>query len=197
MKRFKIFKALTQEIQGVKKPLVILGFFKVWNLIFSIIPMVLYSLLINYVLVDKNMYLLWYIVIGYIVSFLLSTIGVIFSKKFSNRLLLKYDLKIKRKLLKKYAGLDNDVYNKYSVGDIRSRVENDSVVAENFFITHILDFIFYIAKAIILAIILLYYDWRIALISFIFIPITFLTVNFLGKKTKKFGAELWKLQAEY
>lgn len=197
MKRLETFKRLTRDIDGIKKPLIALGFFKVWNLIFGLIPLFLYSLLVNRVLVDKNLNTLWPVIIGYLAVFLFATIGIAVSKRFSNRLILKYDLRIKNKLLKKYTSLDNDVYSKYSIGDVKSRIENDSIVAENFFANHILDFFYAVIYAAVLAVILICYDWRIAFLSFIFVPITFLTVNFLGEKTKKAGEELWKLQTKY
>lgn len=197
MKRFETFKALTWDIDSVKKPLITLGFFKVWSLVFAIIPLLLYSFLVNRVLVDKNINELWPVIVGYLTIFMFTTIGIAISKRFSNRLILKYDIRIKNKLLKKYTSLDNDVYSRYSIGDVKSRIENDSIVAENFFTTHILDFIYAIVYAIALAVILLCYDWRIALLSFIFVPIAFLVVNFLGRKTKKAGEKLWILQTKY
>ncbi|QGQ96602.1 ABC transporter ATP-binding protein [Paenibacillus psychroresistens] len=48
-----------------------------------------------------------------------------------------------------------------------------------------------------MALILLSYDWRIALLSFIFVPISIITVNFWGGKTKKAGEEIWELQTKY
>lgn len=197
MNRLETFKALTRDIDGINKPLIALGFFKVWNLIFGLIPLFLYSFLVNRVLVDKNMNELAPVIIGYLAVFLFATIGIAVSKRFSNRLILKYDLRIKNKLLKKYTSLDHDVYSKYSIGDVKSRIESDSTVAENFFTTHILDFIYGVVYAVALAVILLCYDWRIALISFIFVPISFITVNFLGGKSKKAKEELWKLQTKY
>lgn len=191
MKRLETYKALTQEIDGVKKPLIALSFFKVLNLICEIIPLFLYSALINRALVDKNINVLCPVIAGYLAVFLLATIGIAGSKRFSNRLILKYDLRIKNKLMKKYISIDD---NAYSIGDVKSRIENDSTVAGNFFIVHILDFIYAVVYAILLGVVLLCYDWRITLLSFIFIPIAFLVVNFLGTKTKKTAEELWKLQ---
>ncbi|MDR0270841.1 ABC transporter ATP-binding protein [Paenibacillus sp.] len=197
MNRLNTFKALTRDIAGIRKPLIALGFFKVWNLIFGLIPLFLYSYLVNRVLVDKNMNELAPVIIGYLAVFLFATIGIAISKRFSNRLILKYDLRIKNKLLKKYTSLDQDVYSKYSIGDVKSRIESDSIVAGNFFTAHILDLIYGVVYAVALAVILLCYDWRIALISFVFVPISFLTVNFVGGKSKKAKEELWKLQTKY
>jgi ATP-binding cassette subfamily B protein len=197
MKRLDTFKALTRDIDGIKRPLLALSLFKLWNLILGLIPLFLYSLLVNRVLVDKKLDELWPVVAGYLAVYLFATIGIAVSKKYSNRLILKYDLRIKKKLLKKYISLEHDEYSKYSIGDVKSRIENDAAVAGRFFTTHILDFIYAVVYAVALAVILLCYDWRIALISFIFVPVSLFTVNFLGGKTKQTGEELWKLQIQY
>ncbi len=194
MKRLETFKALTKDIGGIKKILTKLIFFKVWSLVFSIIPLFIYSYFINNVLVNKNINELWFVIIGYMTVYLFTTMGMVYSKKSSNLLILKYDLIIKNKLLKKYSKLDNTIYN---IGDMKSRIESDSIVAENFFITQIVDFIYSSVYAILLAIILICYDWKIAIISFIFIPLAFLAVKFLGDKTKKTNEELWELQTQY
>ena len=197
MKRFEIYKELTRSINGVKRPLIALVCFKVWNLGCGLISLLLYSLLVNRVMVDKNLNELWMILAGYLVVFLLATIGIASSKKFSNRLILKYDLKVKNKLLRQYMALDNDVYAQYGIGDVKSRVESDSTVAENFFITHLLEFVYAVVYSIVLGVILLCYDWRIALLGFVFIPIAFVVINALGKKTKQAGEKLWMLQTKY
>jgi ATP-binding cassette subfamily B protein/subfamily B ATP-binding cassette protein MsbA len=194
MNRLEIFGELTRSMDGVKKPLIALGFLKVWNLVFELIPLFLYSYFVNHVLVDKSINELSLVIIGYLTIFMFATLGIIAIKKFSNKLIFKYDIRLKYKLLKKFININSD---SYSIGDVKSRIENDSIIAENFFINHILNFIYAIVYATILAIILLCYDWRIALISFIFIPIAFLVVNFWGKKAKKTGEELWYLQTKY
>lgn len=197
MRRWDIFKALTRDIAGINKPLLALGLFKIWNLVFGLIPLFLYSFLVNRVLVDKQLNELGLIIGGYLAVYILTTIGITVSKRFSNQLILKYDLRIKNKLLKKLISLEHNEYSKYSIGDVKSRIENDAAVAGKFFTTHILDFIYAVVYAVALAVILLCYDWRIALISFIFVPVSFVTVNFLGGKTKQAGEELWALQIQY
>lgn len=197
MNRFAVFKTLKRDIGGINKPLASLGLFKVWELLFGLIPLFLYSLLVNRVLVDQHIDELWLILIGYLAVFLFATIGIAVSKTFSNRLMLKYDVRIKRKLLRKFTSLELDVYSKYSTGEVKSRIEQDTSAAGNFFITHILDFVYSVVYATVLAGILLWYDWRIALIGYIFVPISFWVVHNVGKKIKETGEKLWRLQANY
>lgn len=197
MTRFKIYKELTNGISGTKKPLVALSFLKLWALGIGLVPPLLYAYLVNSVMIGKNINKLWAIICAYILIYILLTVGIVLSKKFSNRLILKYDMKIKHKLLKKYTNIDSMSYNKFSTGDVKSRIENDTVVAESFFIDYFLEFYYDISYSFVLAIILLCLNWKLALLSFIFIPMTFVVVNFLGKKTKQAGEKLWNINTKY
>ncbi|WP_037287860.1 ABC transporter transmembrane domain-containing protein [Saccharibacillus sacchari] len=197
MKRWETYRALTREIGGVRKPLIVLGLLKGWNLICGLVPLILYARLVDHVLVGGDLSELGWIVAGYAGVFLLATVGIIIGKSFSNRLHFTFDVKVKRKLLTRYAALDRDTYRKYGIGDVKSRVESDTEAAGNFFATHLLEFGYSVVYAIALVGILLVYDWRIALISFVFVPISLITVNALGRKTQKYGEELWRLQTGY
>ncbi|MGN6713648.1 ABC transporter ATP-binding protein [Anaerocolumna jejuensis] len=197
MKRYRMYRELTKNILDVKKPLFALSLFKIWGLFCGLIPLLLYSMLVNKVMIERNFNRFWLVLVAYFVVFILETFGISCSKKFSNQLVLKYDLKIKNKLLRQYTLLDNNVYKQYGVGDIKSRIENDSMVARSYFETHILDFTYSVISAVVLGIIMVIYDWRIALLSFIFVPITFVVINFIGEKTKKAWEKLWRLQTKY
>ncbi|WP_238655486.1 ABC transporter ATP-binding protein [Paenibacillus piscarius] len=197
MSRRATFKALTRDIGGIRKPLLALALFKLWNLLLGLIPLLLYSRLVGRVLVGRNLHELWLIIAGYLGTFLLTTIGIAASKRYSNQLLLKYDLRIKHKLLNTVLHLDYEDFSRYSIGDVRSRIEQDAAVAGRFFTTHILEFIYSVVYAAALAVILLCYDWRIALLSFIFVPVSLWTVHHLGEKSRMAGEELWTLQNAY
>ncbi|MEK4045058.1 ABC transporter ATP-binding protein [Paenibacillus sp. FSL H8-0048] len=197
MTRWAAYKALTQGMEGVRKPLLALALFKLWNLVCGLLPLFLYSMLVNRVLVEKRMNELWPVIAGYLGVFLLTTAGIAVSRRYANQLLLKYDLRLKRKLLNRVSSLDYEEYSGYSIGDLKSRIEQDSAAAGRFFTVHLLDFSYAVLYAAALAVILVSYDWRIALLSFVFVPVSLLTVNVLGEKTRKAGEELWRLQNGY
>lgn len=197
MTRLEAFEELNNGNGIVKKPLIVLVFLKFVYFVLEMMPLFLYSLLVNKVLVDKSIYKLWLIVIGYVVVFILTVVWNVINKKYINKLRLKYDLWIKNKLLQKYTKLDYEEYRQYTIGDVKSRIENDTSIVENFFTTHILDFIYSIVYVIVVGGILLFYNLWIALISFIIVPINFLLANALGKKIKQQRGKLWNLQTRY
>lgn len=54
MNRLDTYRALTRNIEGVNKPLIALGIWKVWNLLLGLFPLFLYSFLVKRVLVDTG-----------------------------------------------------------------------------------------------------------------------------------------------
>lgn len=197
MTRVEVFKELSRGNDIAKKPLMILGFLKFIYFVLELMPMFLYSLLVNRVLVDKSFNKLWLVILGYLAIFFVTVIWSVTNKKYTNKLILKYDIWLKNKLLLKYTELDYEEYRQYAIGDVKSRIENDTMIVENFFTKHIIDFIYAIVYVIVVGGILLYYNFRIALISFIFVPINFIIANGLGKKLKQQRENLWQLQTKY
>lgn len=197
MTRIEVYKELTHRNNIVKKPLIILGFLKFVYFILELLPLLLYSLLIDKVLVENSLSKLWLILTGYIGVFILTVIWEVLNKKYTNKMKLKYDLWLKHRLLQKYSEMDYDVYKQYSIGDVKSRVENDTTVVGNFFTTHILDFLHSIVYILVVGSVLLYYNIWIALISFVIVPINIYFANALGKKINQQRGKMWHLQTQY
>ena len=102
MKRFGIYKRLSKNVGSVNRILIILTGFKMWRLFCEFIPLFLYSIFINEILVSKRLDRVWEIIVAYAMVYIIVTLGVISEKKYSNMLGIKYDFKVRRALLKKY-----------------------------------------------------------------------------------------------
>ena len=197
MRRFKILKSLFIRVYDVKRPLFFLLLLKIWGLFCEIIPLLIYSYFVNYILVEKKLNLIWFVIVGYISIFFIATIGLDISRRISNQMILKFDLKLKNELINKYIQMDNSLYKKYTIGDITTCIENDSAIVAKFFLSHIVDFMYSVVYVIVLGIILLLYSWQVALLSFVFVPMAFIVVNCLGNKTKRVHERLREQQTNY
>lgn len=197
MSRIKILKSLSTKVYDVKRPLTFLFLLKIWDLLCETIPLLLYSYFINRILVEKKLDLIWFVIVGYISVFLIATVGLEFSRRISNQMILKFDLRLKNELIKKYIQMDNSLYKKYTVGDVTACIEKDSAIVGEFFLSHILDFIYSVVYVVVLGVILLLYSWQVALLSFIFVPLAFFVVDFLGNKTKCVHEKLREQQGNY
>ncbi len=187
--RIAIFKRLYPFLKSSKKEYILLGGLKVWTLLLSLIPPIFYLLLINRVMTDGELGILPYVIGGYIGVYLLQTLGVVMSKRVYNKLFLKYKLKIKIKILNIYGRMDTQSYEKFGVGDLKNRLDEDVAATEKFFNTHILDYLYALASIAVISVILLFMNPILALTGFVMVPVSFWFTRFMGKKVHKLNEE--------
>jgi len=196
-KRLEIFKKVFPFIKEQKFLYFLLSALKVWDLILSLLGPLLYLILINDIMVSRNLLLLPFIILGYIAIYILQTLNIVLNKTIYNNIFLKFNLKIKKKMLFNFFKIDTKSYINYDTGDLKNRIDNDVEIMEKFFNTHILNYFYAVANIIIIAIILLYMSWILALVSFVAIPISFWFVKFMGKRALRVNEQQRKLQGEY
>ncbi|MDD4439886.1 MAG: ABC transporter ATP-binding protein [Tissierellia bacterium] len=114
-----------------------------------------------------------------------------------NKLFVKFNLKIKTQILSIFTKMDVSTYAKYNIGDLKNRIDSDVAVIEKFFNTHILDYFYAIASAVIIAVILLFMNWILALTGLVMVPISFWFVKIMRKRANKVSEQQRKLQGEY
>jgi len=195
--RIDIFKKVYPFLKGERHLYALLGGMKLWALLLSIIGPMLYLVLINRVMIDKQMSLLPLVIMGYIGIYLLQTLGFVINKRIYNKLFAKFNLKIKTQILSIFTKMDVSTYAKYTVGDLKNRIDSDVAVIEKFFNTHILDYFYAVASAIIIAVILLFMNWILALTGLVMVPISFWFVKIMRKRANKVSEQQRKLQGEY
>jgi ATP-binding cassette subfamily B protein/subfamily B ATP-binding cassette protein MsbA len=197
IKRFEIFRKVFPFIRDQKSLYFTLGGIKIWNLLLSLIGPVLYLVLINDIMINKKTSLLPLVIAGYIGIYLLQTLGTVINKRLYNKLFLKFNLRIKTKILSIFTRMNVKSFSSFNVGDLKNRMDGDIGVIEKFFNSHILDYFYAVASVTVITIILLFMNWILALTSFIMVPISFMFVKILGKRTQKVSEQQRKMQGEY
>ncbi len=165
-------------------------------LIDSAVPFV-YTYLVNEVLISKEITNYIFVIIGYLLIFVVQTILIVLHKKASNTLYIKKRIIIKKKVLHKYINLPYDEYSTYDIGDLNMRLDGDLESIINFYRVHIVETLNSILMAIIIAVILMIFDWRLAIVSFISIPITYYVSKWIGKKANKVYEEYREKYAKF
>lgn len=187
--RVKILKSIypfIKKSRGLYFSLVIL---KAFFLGFALITPLFYMMLINDVMINKNIGMLFWVILGYIGVYLLQTLGTVINKIVYNKLFIKFNLNLKYKILENYFKMNTKDYDKFNIGELKNRLENDSGVFEKFLMSHILDYSFSVISAIVISIILLSMNWILALVSFIMVPLSFVFTKVMGKKAVKVSNE--------
>lgn len=131
--RIDVFKKLFPLLQDGKKLYIALGGLKVWALLLSLVTPMFYLLLINNVMIGRDLSILPWIIAGYIGVYLLQTLGIVVNKITYNKLFLKLNLKIKKRMLYIFTKMDVKSYVKYNAGDLKNRIDGDISVIEKFF----------------------------------------------------------------
>lgn len=183
--RIKLFKRLYPFLKNQKLLYFALGGFKVFFLLLSLISPILYMILINDVMIDKKLYMLIWVVAGYIGIYLLQTLAIVLNKITYNRLFIKFRIRLQTSIMNKYTKMETSDYNNYDAGDLKNRIEGDLGVFEKFLNSHCLDYLYAVISALIIAAILLSLNWMLALFGFIMVPLSFQFAKVMGKKAGK------------
>ena len=195
--RINFFKKLYQYFKPYRFLYCCLAILKTISLVLSLIVPVFYMLLINDVMVEGDLLQLLWVVMGYLGVFLLQTMITVFNKIVYNRIFIKFNLKLRMTLLSKFGKMKTEVYEGYSAGDVKNRIEGDVGLFEKFFITHWLNFVFARISAIVIVVIMLRINWFLAIFSFIMVPLSFLFAKFMSKKSSKVSDDYRENHGKY
>lgn len=146
-----------------------------------LIPL-LYRFFMNYILMENDMTLLIYVVLGYIILYLsLIAFGAL-EQLYQNRIQNRLKLKVKKELIHIYHNLSIKEYEKYSIGDLRNRVETDIERWLSFLTKHVINRYFFILSILLFIVVMFFLSWQLTLFSLISIGTTFLVSNVIGKR---------------
>lgn len=187
--RLTLFRRLYPFIRQQKFLYFALGGLKLFFLLLSMASPLFYMILINDVMVDGKLYMLIWVIIGYIAIFLLQTLATVLNKITYNTLFNKFNLRLKTSILSKYTKMETLDYNNYDAGDLKNRIEGDIGVFEKFLNSHCIDYIYALVSALTIAVILLCMNWILALFGFVMVPLSFQFAKVMGKKAGKISNE--------
>lgn len=151
--RIDIFKKFSKLIS--KKHLIAFLFIiKILLLVLDAISPIFYKILVDDVLINKDIKKLAFVCAGYIVVFVFNSLLIVLNKTTSNKLLLQFALKLKTKLLKIFTKMQSEKYEKYEAGDLKNRIDNDTTTCIDFISSQIIDYIFNWLNVIVFCIVI-------------------------------------------
>ncbi len=195
--RIQIFKKIYPYIKTQKFLYFSLAGFKVIFLVLSLISPIFYMMLINDVMIDGKIHILLWVIVGNIGIYSIQSLVTVLNKITYNNLFIKTNLKLKQNILLKLSKLEYKDYSKYDIGDLKNRVENDTVIFEKFLNSHCLDYLYAIISAVVIIAILIYMNWVLALFGITMIPFSFLFAKVMGKKAKKISNDYREKYGHY
>ena len=125
-----IKKHFFQQIMGIisnnyKKKIIILSVFPYLLLISDLITPFIYGLLIDEVMLKKNIFLLKWILIVYFCVFCFDSLVRYCQKKFQIKTYNNLKLDLRLKMWFKYLNAPFEFYRKNEIGDLKERIDSD------------------------------------------------------------------------
>lgn len=195
--RYALFKQMKPFIKNANRQIFILGTLKLALTAIALMIPYLYKLLIDHVMVGRELGMLPYILAGYLGLFALETTALGLQTLFSNRLLGRTKLDLQLNMWKRLVRMKPTVYERYNAGDLKNRLDGDVTLVKDFIFLHLIDYTFKWISVGAYVVILLSLNWKMALLGFIMLPISFVISSRLGKKAKVLVSEFRQTTGEY
>ncbi|MCX8131175.1 MAG: ABC transporter ATP-binding protein/permease [Clostridia bacterium] len=195
--RKNVYDKIKMHITGFKTQFVNLGALKIVLILLGLTSPFLFKILIDDVMVKRQLNMLKWVCIGYAGIYLLETAVTVYQKIISNRVFSKITFDIRYKLLRNYVKMPVTFYEKYNTGDLKNRIDTDVDVFERFFNQQIIEYIFNWMLVLINGIVLIILCWKLALFGLLMVPLSFWMTRWLGKGVEKSSEEYRKTWGKY
>lgn len=179
--RFAILKRIIPFARGLERYFAILFISSLVLMFAGMLTPVFYKILVDDVILNREVHALWYVVAGYAAVYLITsgmkTAGNYASNRFLNKLVFNMRLRIWSNYLK----MPLTRYNRYQVGDLKMRMDDDTNKIEEFINQQTYSYIINLLIIVSYGGVLLYLSWKLALFSVIMVPVTFFIGHVLGR----------------
>lgn len=191
--RFSVLKRLIQRINIPAHLVLVLQLLAIISTVVSLVTPYLYSLLVDEVMTNGKINLLYYIIPAMISIFVVqigfSALSTFLSVRYNNAVNLEMKTQLFHRLMKRDIA---DVVN-IDVGAEQKLLEQDSGVISSFFTGQIASFLTsFLYATIYVALMLLISPW-LSLAVVVFIPLTIMFGKYTGKKFNVMQNALWQI----
>ncbi len=148
------------------------------------------KLLIDNVLVEKDISLLYLIVGGLLAAFLLQSLLSLGLNYFSNLVYQRISVDIRCRLYDHIQRLSPEFYNNAQTGDIMSRLLNDTISFSNLVATTLIKILADLLTLAALLGLIFYFDWKLSLLSLATLPFFVIALARYNRKIRSTSADL-------
>jgi ABC-type bacteriocin/lantibiotic exporter with double-glycine peptidase domain len=197
IKRVDVLKKTYKFIFNSKGSVILLIISSLLVIPVSLISPYLFSILIDKVMLGRQIDQLKIVVLGLLMVFVIRLILDFINLYCSNRILNKFTYSIRQKIWNKYLHISYNEYEKKDTGDLKMRLFDDVDCLGNFLKDQVVDYITNILLVAVNLIVVMYINYKLALLSLIIIPFVFLINHFIGSGTKKVNEEIRVVNENY
>ncbi len=162
----------------------------------ALLPPFCYLLFLNKVIMERKFEMLTFVCLLYLLVFLGNALMSVLNKVIYNRIFPGMHMEMKEKVLEKYSRLDIDMVQKYTAGELMERLHRDTENAV-LYREKMLEIAVLSVRILITAGILLYLNRILALVSFLFLPLSYYITRYIKGKSNSEYERKRQLQGCY
>lgn len=182
--RFGVMERLKKFADGVKRFWVLYFCGNIIELLLDLILPLFYSMFIEKVILGKRMNILLVVVIGYLSVQIMSFAAAYFKNYCRYRMTNQVTVRMKEKIISNY--LDHAfVDRKVSPTDAKMVIDDDMVKLTAFADAQSSDYVINLGKMLVISVVLLLIEWRLAIVCIVVVPVTFLLTEMYGRKSQR------------
>ncbi len=181
--RFRLWKQIAPQFEGVKLWYGGDIFSEIVIRILGMLFPVVYGIFLEKVILGRDMGWLFLVAGGYVFLQLAKSGAVIVQKACQNKVNNTVYRKIRVRALDKYLHMRFEAYQNLSAGDVKLTLE-DAVNKLTSFQTQMYQYCLNGVYGLVMAVILAGISWRLALVAFLSIPVTFFLDRFVSRREK-------------
>lgn len=183
--RLQVLKRLSEFAKGVQRFFFVYFGGNLIELVLGLILPLFYSLFIEKIILGKKINFFWIVIIGYVAVQIVSFIVAYIKNYCRYRMTNHVTVSMREKIITNYLTNAFSRNGKISSADAKMVMDDDMIKLTAFADSQSTDYIVNAGKMIILSIILIVLEWRLAVICIAVVPITFMLTEMYGKRSQK------------
>lgn len=185
MKRYNIYKILTDIDNTLRGKILLILFINVVTILLSFIHPYIYKTFVDRVLGEREWSMLLYVCLGFVFLFLINKIFSSTLTYFTNKSNNLLSFKLKVKIMTIYLNMHFSKMDRFNTGDLKTILEDDTNKLVSFISSHIIDTIVSFGYVVFYLISLLFINYQMTLVSLIMILLSVLFNNLISKKVEE------------
>ena len=183
--RIKVLRKLLPFTVGVKRYFVFIFVFSVLTAAVGFLEPLVYRVFINNVILGGQIGKIIFVIAGYVGLFLINK-AISYGKYLSKtKLVNKTTFRVKSRIWDGYLRIPFFDYEHMSVGDLKMRLEDDTKTISQFAERQSIQFVTACIQFVVSAVLIFVIDWRLAIITILTMPLTYVVDDYIAKKLDK------------
>ena len=195
--RLSYFMQFSPYMAQRKTDLYIWALFELFIKILVLVNPFIYIQLIDKIMVENQLYFLKYVIASILIVYFLSGIAKIVSWKFHNRFFLNFEKNLQNVLLNKYLDMPNEKIPRSDLGNLKKTITEDAATVLVLVEKNIFRYLLSIITIFSLSILLFVMSPILAMIAYMFIPLSFRVTKKIGRKAEQLTKDIRNTQGEY